>query len=118
MTQEQLVTIILALIASQGFWALITALLSNRSARMDLLKGLAHDRIIHVGKNYVERGWITYAEYEDFMKYLVEPYNRFGGNGLAERVSKEVESLPIRKVPPTYSAYTDRCDTDREDDND
>lgn len=108
MGYTEVLSLLAVVIASQGFWTFISARLTNKGARLDLLRGLAHDRIIHVGTNYVSRGWITYDEYEDYMKYLVDPYSKFGGNGLAERVIKEVESLPIRHVRPTYAGYTDR----------
>lgn len=65
-----------------------------------LLVGLAHDRIVHVGRGYIRRGWITFDEYEDFMKYLYDPYSKFGGNGLAEKVAEGVRALPIKSGPP------------------
>lgn len=41
------------------------------------------------------RGYITIDEYEDLQKYLYSPYLTFGGNGMAEKVMKEVQELPI-----------------------
>lgn len=29
------------------------------------------------------------------MRYLYEPYQKFGGNGLAEKIMQDVQSLPI-----------------------
>jgi len=88
-------TIIVTTMASSGFWAYIMKRQSNRSATTRLLMGLAHDRIIFLGMTYITRGWITKDEYEDFDKYLWEPYSEFGGNGLAEKVHTEVSNLQI-----------------------
>lgn len=82
--------------ASSGFWAYVTRRDGQKGAAVQLLLGLAHDRIIFLGTKYLERGWITYDEYEDLEKYLVTPYSHFGGNGLAEQVWKAVQQLPFR----------------------
>lgn len=59
--------------------------------------------------SYVDRGWITKDEYEDFFKYLYEPYAKFGGNGLAERVMLEVAKLPIvGKTPPLVQVIKEK----------
>lgn len=91
-----IVTVVCSVLASSGFWAYFQSKHSNKDSRLELLLGLAHDRIIHVGQQYIDRGWITYDEYEDFQKYLYEPYVKFGGNGLARRVEQEVSKLPVR----------------------
>lgn len=82
--------------ASSGFWAYLQTKDSRKSATTQLLLGLGHDRIVFLGMSYVDRGWITKDEYEDFIKYLYTPYTAFGGNGLAEKVVQEVKKLPIR----------------------
>lgn len=90
------ITAIASVGASSGFWAYMSSRDKVKSATIQLLLGLAHDRIIFLGMSYVERGWITKDEYEDFMKYLYTPYSEFGGNGLAEKVMNEVKQLPMR----------------------
>lgn len=60
--------------------------------------GLAHDRIVHLGMAYVERGYITQDEYENLRVYLYEPYEKMGGNGSARRVMLEVDKLPVHKM--------------------
>jgi hypothetical protein len=89
-------TIIASFAASSGFWAWMNKRDAQKGATMKLLLGIAHDRIIFLGMSYVDRGWITKDEYEDFLKYLYEPYSEFGGNGLAEKVFLEVQKLPIK----------------------
>jgi hypothetical protein len=91
-----IVSVILAVFASNGFWMFIQSKSNDRSAEAETLRGLAHDRICHLGGEYVQRGYITPAEYEN-LDYLFKPYKRLGGNGSAERIMKEVEKLPLRE---------------------
>lgn len=95
-TKELLISILLAAIASSGFWTLLNNALSKRSARTRMVIGLGHDRIMYLGMKYIKRGWITADEYENLHDYLWLPYKDAGGNGSAERVMKEVDKLPIR----------------------
>lgn len=81
--------------ASSGFWAFLQRRDTRKDATTRLLLGLAHDRIVFLGMSYVDRGWLTKDEYEDFVKYLYQPYSEFGGNGLAEKVMTEVAKLPL-----------------------
>ena len=93
---DVLATVFVTVLASNGFWALLQKKFDNNSTEKKLLVGLAHDRIIYVGKGFIARGCITYDEYEDFMKYLYEPYAEYGGNGAAERILEEVKKLPLK----------------------
>lgn len=89
-------TIVGSVGASSGFWAYLQKRDTQKSATTQLLLGLAHDRIIFLGMKYLDRGWITKDEYEDFIKYLWNPYSSFGGNGLAEKIMADVQKLNIR----------------------
>lgn len=93
---DVLVTVFVTVFASNGFWVILQRKFDQNSTEKKLLVGLAHDRIIYVGEGFIARGWITYDEYEDFMKYLYMPYAEYGGNGAAERISDEVKKLPLR----------------------
>lgn len=93
---DVLITVFVTVIASNGFWSVLQKKFDKNSTEKKLLVGLAHDRIIYIGKGFIARGWVTYDEYEDFMKYLYEPYADYGGNGAAERISDEVKKLPLR----------------------
>ena len=97
---DALITMFVTAIASTGFWTFMQSRSTKNSAEKELLVGLAHDRIINVGKQYIRRGWITYDEYADFLKYLYEPYEKLGGNGLALRVKNEVDHLPVSNDEP------------------
>lgn len=99
MSESTLVTVLLTLLASSGFWAFIIAMIEKKSARNKMLLGLGHDRIMYLGMKYVEKGVITQSEYENLNKYLYEPYKKMGGNGTAERLMVEVNRLKM--VPDT-----------------
>lgn len=95
MKLELIVTVICSVIASSGFWALMTKILEKKDVRTQMLIGLGHDRIIYLGMKYIEKGEITQSEYENLHKYLYEPYKKMGGNGSADRIMKEVDNLKI-----------------------
>ncbi len=92
---ETLVTVLCAVLASSGFWALMQKLTDKKDARTQMLVGLAHDRILYLGMSYIQRGYITKDEYENLYDYLYKPYLKMGGNGSAKRVMGEVEKLPL-----------------------
>ena len=62
-----------------------------------MLLGLGHDRIIYLGGQYIKKGYVTEAEFENLNKYLYEPYKKLGGNGTAEKIMTDVKKLPIEK---------------------
>lgn len=94
-----LIAAVTGVATSSGLWAYIQKRSSNRDTLTRLLMGLAYDKIITIGLAYIQRGWISKDEYEEYQKYLVEPYKELGGNGVAERFAADVGSLPIRVVP-------------------
>lgn len=97
-----IVAVISSIMGSSGVWILLNKLTDRRSASTKLILGIARDRIIYLGVKYIERGSITKDEYDDYLMYFVDPYFKFGGNGLAERIVGEVKQLPIyRRAPST-----------------
>lgn len=94
---ETLITVLCAVLASSGFWALVQKLTDKKDAKTQMLVGLAHDRILYLGMSYVQRGYITKDEYENLYDYLYKPYLKMGGNGSAKRVMGEVDKLPLHK---------------------
>lgn len=91
--------IITALITSQGLWSHLSTKSNKDSAESDLLRGLAHTRIMDLCEKYIERGWITPEEYEDLITYLYHPYLELGGNGTVKKmVDNEINRLPIHHI--------------------
>lgn len=93
---EKIITIVVAVFASSGFWAFIVKRMEKKDVRTRMLIGLGHDRIMYLGTHYIKRGYITPDEYENLYTYLYEPYEEMGGNGSAKRIMEEVKRLPVR----------------------
>ena len=93
---RMLLTFICSVVASSGFWAWLQKRSEKKDVKTQMLIGLAHDRIMCLGLQYLERGWLTQDEYENLFTYLYEPYSRMGGNGSAKHVIERVNRLPIR----------------------
>lgn len=93
------------LTASIGFWSYLRSRLKvddeSRAQMILLLMGLAQTNIIRIGMGYINRGYVTTEEFQDFQKYLYEPYNALGGNGTVERIMRAVERLPFHEMPRT-----------------
>jgi len=86
---------IASILASSGFWAFVQSKDNSKSATQRLLMGLAYDKVTALGMYYLRRGWITRDEFDEYQKYFVEPYIALGGNGVAERIYKDVARLPF-----------------------
>lgn len=92
------VPLVAAVLTSSGLWAVVARRADKGDAQRKMLVGLAHDRIVHLGMVYVDRGYITQDEYENLNDYLYAPYETMGGNGSAKRVMEEVRRLPMHKM--------------------
>lgn len=101
-----IITIIVTVVGSGGFWAFISMQLqkrhdkkankdSNQKARDDMLMGIGHDKIYARCKEYIERGSITADEYDN-LSYLYNPYRELGGNGTGKKLMSEVENLHFK----------------------
>lgn len=101
MSEEMVIALVAAIggvLASSGIWSFIQKKTETHAAHSRLLMGLAYDKIITIGLGYIQRGWVSKDEYEEYLKYLVEPYKEMGGNGVADRIASEVGSLPFRTM--------------------
>lgn len=98
---DSLVTIIIAVVASGGFWTLLQTAISARqkkkSAESRLILGLAFDRICERAERHLEDGFISTEDYNDLVKYFYSPYKEMGGNGTVERLMLQVKALPNQK---------------------
>lgn len=91
-----ILTSIPAIIASSGFWVYVQKRENSKSATSRLLMGLAYEKIVTLGMHYIQRGWVTEEEFEDYEKYFYRPYKDVGGNGVADRIMAGVMELPLR----------------------
>lgn len=92
---RSILTVIASVLASSGFWAYIQKKNDYKDARSRMLLGLGHSQIMELGMRYIDRGYITQDEYENFHTYLYEPYEEMGGNGSAKKIMQEVNKLPM-----------------------
>lgn len=90
-----IISAIVAILTSGGIWTYLASNKRKQTAERKLLIGLAQHRIVSQGMRYIERGWLTKDEYDDFLNLFYEPYREVGGNGLGEKVMKDVINLPI-----------------------
>lgn len=105
------ITAFCSVLASSGFWAYMQKKSDDKDLKSQMLIGLGHDRICHLGISYLQRkdingeAYITKDEYENLHDYLYTPYLKLGGNGSAERIMEEVKKLPIHdpKIKETYN---------------
>ena len=101
MSIEEVIQVVIAVVcsvlASSGLWTFIQKKTEKKDAKSKLLLGLAHDRSMFLGTNYIERGYITKDEYENLHDYLYLPYEEMGGNGTAKRVMQAVDRLEFKK---------------------
>ena len=91
-----IVSIVVAVIASGGFWTYMQNRADKKDSRTDILIGIAHDRICWLGMQYIERGWVRKSEYENLIDYMYTPYKKLGGNGTAEQIIQKVKLLEVK----------------------
>lgn len=85
---------ITALLGGSGIWAWARTRSERNDSEDRLLLQVAKNQLVSQGRKYLKRGYITMDEYEEYeSEYQV--YSALGGNGLARRVFKQVDDLPI-----------------------
>lgn len=100
---EVLIAIAGSVFASGGLWTLILYKAKQKDTGLSMTRGMAHYQIIEEGQKFIDRGWITHEEYEDFMKYLGNPYLESGSNGLAKKMIDDISDLPFKSISSIHS---------------
>lgn len=57
---------------------------------------ILYDRIKHLAKSYIKRGYITVEEYEDLKRMHKVYHDDLEGNGFLDAIMEEVSKLEIR----------------------
>ena len=57
---------------------------------------ILYDRIKHLAKSYIKRGWISVEEYEDLKRMHNVYHDELGGNGFLDAIMEEVNKLEKR----------------------
>lgn len=95
---EMALTILASVLASSGFWAFIQSRREKKDAKTLMILGIGYQQIRQIGQEYIHRGWITWDEYNEFIKYLYLPYKKMGGDGVADRIKEELSKLPSSPI--------------------
>lgn len=85
---------ITALLGGSGIWAWAKTKRERNDTEDKLLLQVAKNQLVYQGRKYLKRGYITMDEYEEYESEF-SVYKTLGGNGLAQRVFKQVDDLPI-----------------------
>ena len=94
--------IVVAALTSGGLWALVGRRADRNDAERKMLVGLAHDRIIHLGMTYIQRGEVTQDEYENLNDYPVCSIRENGRQ-------RQCQARDGRGAPPADPEITDRA---------
>ena len=83
-----------AVFGAPGLWALVKTKADRNDNSAKLLLSVTRTQLIALGRKYIERGYITMDEYEEYeAEYQI--YSALGGNGLAHRIFEQVDDIPL-----------------------
>ena len=91
---EMVNPVITALLGGSGIWAWLTTKADHNDNAAKLLLYVSRNQLITLGRTYIERGYVTMDEYEEY-EAEYQLYSALGGNGLARRVFEQVDELPM-----------------------
>lgn len=95
---EMLITILVSIFASTGFWTLVntiyTARREKKSVERRALLGLLHEQLTERCEKYIDQKWISLQDYEDLTNYIYKPYRDLGGNGTGEALYNKLSGMP------------------------
>ncbi len=86
--------VVTALLGSSGIWMWVKTKTDRIDSEDKLLLVVARAQLVTQGREYLKRGYITMDEYEEYEDQY-KLYSDLGGNGLARRMFKQVEDLPM-----------------------
>lgn len=93
--------IVLAILGSNGLWAIISNVLTNRrnkkSVERQAMLALLHDRLYRLCQSYIKQGYVKVDQLDNLM-YLWQPYEGLGGNGTGKKLYDQVLQLPLKEV--------------------
>lgn len=94
-TAQLIITVLVAVLGSNGLWAFIQSRSTAKSARDRMILGLGHAEIFRQAEKYIHRNGITLSELDDLETYLFKPYSEMGGNGTAAAIVQKCRQLPV-----------------------
>lgn len=89
--------LITTVLSGPGIWAWAKTRTQRNDSEDRLLLQVAKNQLVAQGREYLNRGYITMDEYEEYeSEYKV--YSDLGGNGLARRIFEQVDDLPMMPI--------------------
>lgn len=92
-----ILTVIVTVIGSGGFWTLVQHRLETRDKRRSALEAgvisLLHDRVYYIAETHIQRECISFSEFDN-LTHLYDAYNALGGNSNGEDLYVHVKALP------------------------
>lgn len=86
--------LITTVLSGPGIWAWAKTRTQRNDSEDRLLLQVAKNQLVTQGRKYLNRGYVTMDEYEEYeSEYQV--YSNLGGNGLARRIFEQVDDLPM-----------------------
>lgn len=86
--------VITTLLGGSGIWAWAKAKADHNNNAAKLLLAVSKNQLVELGRTYIDRGYVTIDEYEEYeAEYQI--YSALGGNGLARRMFEQVDELPM-----------------------
>ncbi len=89
---EMVVSIILAVFASGGFWSFLQARHTKKDVKAQAILALLHDKLFYLCEKHLQEKKITIEEFEN-LTCLYEPYCKLDGNGTVEALYEKVKQL-------------------------
>ena len=94
-----IISIIIAVIASSGFWTFLQWYMDHKKARhsteREALLALLHDRLYTEMDKLIEEDHIPKNVYENLV-YLYKPYVKLGGNGTCEKMFQDISKRELK----------------------
>lgn len=95
------ITLVLAVFASSGFWSFAIHILDNKRKKCtvenEALLALLHDRLYQLARQYIYKEEITLEELQN-LKHIYCAYNALGGNGTGKKLYEKCLDLPLKKL--------------------
>jgi len=92
-TASLVVTIIVAIFASSGFWDWLKTRRKKMTPYEQVTMAIGRDRLNFLSKKHIKEGFIPEDEFESF-KELGEAYLEAGGNTMVKELYLEAMKLP------------------------
>jgi hypothetical protein len=92
-TASLVVTIIVAIFASSGFWDWLKTRRKKMTPFEQVTMAIGRDRLNYLSKKHIKAGYIPEDEFESF-KELGEAYLEAGGNTMVKELYLEAMELP------------------------